>query len=397
MAEWSIGVPSPSPLGPSCSGVFIGPNEQEALYYFETIFARWAPKTFIWSACAVLLSKATNDAVLIHLLFAGCMRELVYRGKNQSLSHLADFHFREGSRLLIDRLRSPDIDHAHSLMAFWLLQLYYRAHWDEKGLVSMQRLSASMATYAKQHQLLRKLRESCNHEGETNPSPHSIPLTDRAVMCQFLIFVVYEDVSPDAGVGAGNLSKLVLSDENSMRAVFAHSRNGSAAFFRDRYPPEELLDDIERSKPLELIMRSNILLYKANEAVKDILNGVELLQNLLPQIHALKIEYSGLFLLADTLCGKNPKMLITTLQAMAIYYALWVHVLDSIACLSTSYSRAQEFDEAQGGLRRWIFQLFNFDSNVFRWRWRWPANVALATTTDEIHRDWLLQKRDKDI
>ncbi|KAF7520060.1 hypothetical protein G7054_g12893 [Neopestalotiopsis clavispora] len=288
MLGLSLGTPAPNYPGPSCSGVFIGPNEQEALYYYERTFSRWAPKTFMWSACAILLSRATNDAALMHLLFAGCLRELVHRGKNSSLSYLTSFHFREGSRLLVDRLRSSAVDHVNSMMAFWLLQLYYRAQWDDEALRSMRKLSASMATYAERHQLLRELREPCDDDGGASPS-HSISSSERGIISQFLIFVAYEDVSPDAGVTAGNFSKLILSDESSMRTVFAHSRNGSASFFKDRYPPEELMDDIERSKPLEMIMRANILLHKANEAVKDVDNSTERLQNLLPQIRALKI------------------------------------------------------------------------------------------------------------
>ncbi|KAF3025522.1 hypothetical protein E8E14_008954 [Neopestalotiopsis sp. 37M] len=396
MLGLTLGTPAPSYPGPSCSGVFIGPNEQEALYYYERTFSRWAPKTFMWSACAILLSRATDDAALMHLLFAGCLRELVHRGKNRSLSYLTNFHFREGSRLLVDRLRSSEIDHVNSMMAFWLLQLYYRAQWDDEALKSMRNLSASMATYAERYQLLRKLREPCADDGGASPS-QSIPSAERGIISQFLIFVAYEDVSPDAGVTAGNFSKLILSDEDSMRTVFAHSRNGSASFFKDRYPPEELMDDIERSKPLEMIMRANILLHKSNEAVKDVDNSTERLRTLLPQIRALKTEYSGLFQLANTSCETIPKVLITTLQAMAVYYALCVHVLNSIARLSGDGFKDQQFLEAQEDLRRWIFRLYSLDSNIFRWRWRWPANVALATTTDEIHRDWLLQKRDRDM
>ncbi|KAJ9157336.1 hypothetical protein NKR23_g673 [Pleurostoma richardsiae] len=56
------------------------------------------------------------------------------------------------------------------------------------------------------------------------------------------------------------------ADERLPETMFALSQNCLDQFYGDAYPAEELVDDIQRSKPLELNLRVNVALVRVNQA-----------------------------------------------------------------------------------------------------------------------------------
>lgn len=292
---------------PSPSSVPIGPLEQDAIYFFETSFATMSPKTFLWSVLAVLLRHACDNAAAMHLLLAFCLGELGQRRQDKDLRDTVRRHFKSGAELLVSSMDSTTTNHCGNMMSFLLLQFTYRAIWDHKSFLATKKLSASIATYIKRHRLLEMLSDVGDaHIPTLDTLPPSPQLADKSMVARFLLFSAYEDL--DAGLcNAGrDISRLVLSDNPASEALFRLSQTSQGYYFGKDYPIDELLDDIERSGPLELHFHINVALSRINTILKESSPDLEELRRVESDLRQMtQVSTDGRFVRANTCNSSN--------------------------------------------------------------------------------------------
>ncbi|KAG7045244.1 transcription factor Cys6 [Colletotrichum scovillei] len=390
---------------PSRCSILFGPLEQNALYFFENVFSKCSPKTFMWSKLAILLHHAYDDATVMHLLLASCLGTVARNHPDRTVLTTAKSHFRMGTNSFVDGIQEPMCDHTKTLMAFWLSQLTYRAIWDDKCRRAMKKLSSAVADYVRKHRLLNLLdsgeRTPLDLSGGTSPETESnvdwlsfnLPiLPNKSLAASLLLFIAYEDLdSESCGIG-GNVSRLVLCGDDTSRSLFACSRNVHADYFGSLYPCEELMDDVERSKPLELHFFANVCLDRLHRAQasgidEDQLNGI------LTTLHRLREEYSAIFRLAEAPNPADAKLIIASYGIVSHFHAVLVSALIAMASASPSESIQRDLTVAKNDLLRVIFRMVTQKPDrPFMWRNQWAVFIMARETNDAIHRDWLLQK-----
>ncbi|KXH63495.1 hypothetical protein CNYM01_05449 [Colletotrichum nymphaeae SA-01] len=390
---------------PSRCSVLFGPLEQDALYFFENVFSKCSPKTFLWSKLAILLHHAYDDATVMHLLLASCLGTVARNHPDRTVLTTAKSHFRMGTNSFVNGIQEPMCDHTKTLMVFWLLQLTYRAIWDDKSRRAMKKLSSAVADYVRKHCLLNLLhsgeRTPWDLSGGTSPGTESnvdwlsfnLPiLPNKSLTASLLLFIAYEDLdSESCGIG-GDVSRLVLCGDDTSRSLFACSRNVHADYFGSLYPCEELMDDVERSKPLELHFFANVCLDRLHRAQasgidEDQLNGI------VTTLHRLREEYSAIFRLTEAPNPADAKLITASYSIVSHFHAVLVSALISMASASPSESIQRDLAVAKNDLLRVIFRMVTQKPDrPFMWRNQWAVFIMARETNDAIHRDWLLQK-----
>ncbi|KAL2877143.1 hypothetical protein SGCOL_007536 [Colletotrichum sp. CLE4] len=286
---------------PSRCSILFDPLEQDALYFFENVFAKCSPKTFLWSKLAILLHHAYDDATVMHLLLASCLGTVARNHPDRMVLTSAKSHFKMGTSKFIDRTQDPTCNYTKILMAFWLLQLTYRAIWDDKCRRAMKKLSSAMADYIHKHRLLKLFHPGespiGNLSGSTSPgknsvfdtlSIHLVMPANKSLVASLLLFIAYEDLDSETCGFGGDVSRLVLSGDDTSRSLFACSRNVHVDFFGSLYPCEELMDDLERSKPLEFHFFANVCLDRLHRLRASSGDDVDKLKGIVTTLHRLR-------------------------------------------------------------------------------------------------------------
>ncbi|KAF0328897.1 hypothetical protein GQ607_003922 [Colletotrichum asianum] len=285
---------------PSRCSIRFGPLEQDALYFFENVFSKLSPKTFLWSKLAIVLHHAYDDAIIMHLLLASCLRTVARGHSDHLVLRTANSHFTRGTTYFVDGMQDLSYNHSKTFMAFWLLQLTYRAIWDDKSRSAMHKLSIALVDYVRRHHILElfssnsALFESpggnASAEGDFPADLSSLNpagSAKKSLLASLLLFTAYEDLDSEFCGSGGRFASLILSGDETSRALFACSRNIHADFFGPPYPWEELMDDVERSRPLELHFFANICLNRLNRAHERGI-GIEKLQEIEANLHKLR-------------------------------------------------------------------------------------------------------------
>ncbi|KAK1470671.1 hypothetical protein CCUS01_00786 [Colletotrichum cuscutae] len=403
---------------PSRCSILFRPLEQDALYFFENVFSKCSPKTFLWSKFAILLHHAYDDATVMHLLLASCLGTVARDHPDRTVLTTAKFHFTMETNSFVDGMQEPICNHTKTLMTFWLLQLTYRAIWDDKCRRAMKKLSSAVADYVRKHRLvdlfdaeespLRNLLSSPSSEEKSavdSVSSLALP-ANRSLVASLLLFIAYEDLdSESCGIG-GNVSRLVLSGDGASRSLFACSRNVHADYFGSLYPCEELMDDVERSKPLELHFFANICLDRLHRAQASIIDEDEL-NGIVTTLHhpmldwpitaadfrGAEQEYPAIFRLAEAPNPADAKLITASYSIVIHFHAVLVSVLIAMASASPSESIQQDLAVAQNDLLRVIFRMVTQrPERPFMWRNQWAVFIMARQTDDAVHRDWLVQK-----
>ncbi|KAJ9134325.1 hypothetical protein NKR23_g10186 [Pleurostoma richardsiae] len=330
-----MSVPPPLAAWHITSTVLCGPLEQEALYFYENVFGKLSPKTFIWSLLAVVLRYAFDDATTMHLLLAACLAHMSQQREDQATMRSAKLHFDVGSRLLVAGSQADQVDHCRSFINFWFLQLIYRAIWDEQARCAMKKLSASMAQYVQRYGLLDMLQEEDRTGGPGAGSgkpryEQALPVAEKGFLARFLLFVAYEDLDSEFCDAGGALSSLILVHGATSDAIFVASQNSHAPFGPD-YPPEELADDIARSKPLEMHFHANLALAQINQLYKQSNPSAQELRDVYDRLQWIRQQYANIFQLAETPCGVGEKLMTTTASVVANFKAVLVYCLRAMA------------------------------------------------------------------
>ncbi|OIW24477.1 hypothetical protein CONLIGDRAFT_718415 [Coniochaeta ligniaria NRRL 30616] len=391
----------PAPLStrhiPSSCSVLFGPLEQDALYFYENVFATLSPKSFLWSSLAILLRYGYDHAMIMHLLLASCLGQMSQGRADEATRRATRSHFEAGTRLLIASLRAEKPDHCQSIMAFWLVQLTYASIWDRKASLAMDKLSISITQYVKKHHLLDLILDkdhlrggSVRDSGGLCQSPSSAV---RSVLARFLLFAAYEDLDAEFCDSGGYLSSLVLTGDEIAERVFVCSQSSQSQFFGATYPLEELMDDVERSTPLELHVYANVALGQLNRIRKRGCPTVEQLESLRSHLQAVKQRYLSIFHLAETPHTEGKGLMITTYNIIAHFNAVLICILNAMVPLSGDQDVAQELEAAKQGLLYCVWHSsLNGRGRPLMPRNQWPVFIAAIEADDVIHADWLLKK-----
>ncbi|KAH0441989.1 hypothetical protein CcaCcLH18_01849 [Colletotrichum camelliae] len=340
---------------PSRCSILFGPLEQDALYFFENVFSKLSPKTFLWSKLAIVLHHAYDDAKIMHLLLASCLSAVAQSHSDHLVLQTAKSHFKRGTTIFVDGMQEHSYNHAQTFMAFWLLQLTYRAIGDDKSRSAMKNLSTALVDYAHRHHILglfssnrglyESLGGSASYEGDF---PADCLNPKKSLLASLLLFTAYEDLDSEFCGSGGQFASLILSGDDTSRSLFACSRNIHADFFGSSYPWEELMDDVERSRPLELHFFANT---------------------------------------------SGRKLIATSYSIVAHFNAVLVCVLVAMTSVTPSESLQRDLVVAKDNLLRVTFRMVTHSPDQpVMWRNQWPVFVMAKETDDEIHRDWLLQK-----
>ncbi|KAF3806040.1 hypothetical protein GCG54_00004365 [Colletotrichum gloeosporioides] len=390
---------------PSRCSILFGPLEQDALYFFENVFSKLSPKTFLWSKLAIVLHHAYDDAAIMHLLLASCLSTVARGHSDHQVLRTAKSHFKRGTTRFVDGIQEHSYNHAQAFMVFWLLQLTYRAIWDGKSRSAMKNLSTALVNYVHRHRILElfgsnrglfeSLSGSASAEGDfaaDSSSLNPVAMAKKSLLASLLLFTAYEDLDSEFCGSGGQFAELILSGNDTSRSLFACSRNIHADFFGSSYPWEELMDDVERSRPLELHFFSNICLNRLNRAHACGID-VEELREIEAILHTLREDYSAIFKLAEAPYSAGRKLIETSYSIVAHFYAILVCVLVDMASTAPSESLQREFAVAKDNLLRVIFRMATqCTDNPVMWRNQWALFVMARESNDEIHRDWLLHK-----
>ncbi|KAK1838373.1 hypothetical protein CCHR01_19005 [Colletotrichum chrysophilum] len=106
---------------PSRCSILFGPLEQDALYFFENVFSKLSPKTFLWSKLAIVLHHAYDDAIIMHLLLASCLGAVARGHSDHLVLRTAKSHFTRGTTYFVDRMKTF---HTTTAKLSWLFGCY---------------------------------------------------------------------------------------------------------------------------------------------------------------------------------------------------------------------------------------------------------------------------------
>ncbi|OJK01388.1 hypothetical protein ASPACDRAFT_1898336 [Aspergillus aculeatus ATCC 16872] len=210
---------------------------------------------------------------------------------------------------------------------------------------------------------------------------------------QFLLWIIYVDINRRVlATTNDSLTDYVLnSNKPALHPDQLHrsARLWSRCFWGKQYPDQEIADDMENYRGLELIHTGFILWHKAWKCLGDPADSAYTPDTLYAEILSVRDRFSDLLVTAKISgAGSTRRTLNTIYMAVSNFYAL---ILFHRHLLSPSQAPAALHRQALTGILENTHKQYAVDPRLLR-RLHWPLLMALIETEDPIQRDWLRQR-----
>ncbi|PYH49735.1 Rh-like protein/ammonium transporter [Aspergillus saccharolyticus JOP 1030-1] len=210
---------------------------------------------------------------------------------------------------------------------------------------------------------------------------------------QFLLWIIYIDINRRVlETTSDSLTDYVLKSDNPAihpDQLHRSARLWSRCFWGKQYPDQEIADDMENYRALELIHDGFILWHKAWACLGEPEGTSYTPDRVYAEILSVRNRFSDLLLTAKISgAGSTRRTLNTIYLAVSNFYAL---ILFHRRLLSPGQAPAALHRQALTGILETAHKQFTVDPRLLR-RLHWPLLMALIETDDPLQRDWLRQR-----
>ncbi|KAJ5560745.1 hypothetical protein N7535_008942 [Penicillium sp. DV-2018c] len=228
------------------------------------------------------------------------------------------------------------------------------------------------------------------------PAPNS-PLNGTESMAkvsfipeQFLLWTLYIDASCRPIGLTKSLNDYVTESGNpALQPDHLHrcARLWGRCFWGERYPDEEVLDDIENYRALELLHTGFWLRHKTWKALLESATGTpDSAELLFRHILTVREKFADLFITARFAGSASSRRTVNTIYlAVSTFYG---QVLLHRRLLRVNALPAGIHQQATAGIIDICQKQFKSDPRHLR-RLHWPLLMAVIETSDELHQQWI--------
>ncbi|KAK0735380.1 hypothetical protein B0T21DRAFT_289740 [Apiosordaria backusii] len=385
----SDGLLAPLPLAISPSQ-----TEREALAWYrsDATFGFGSAKNPNWSTHAVLWETARESKAVLHLLLAATQIEMASRtGTQGSLLDRADEHYRLGHEQLGEEIRSREIDPLNALSCFWFLYLHQKRRQFAGNRMLLSELSQMMEEYLRVYNLHHMLTS-------TDVQHPAWPEAKKALLARLMIWLFWVDAQAAAQGQGGRIAKLLTSaaSRQALLNLYQVSRSTLESFWAERYPDDELVDDMKNSSALDMIHDTWVLVQEVNDAAGEKLPlDAETSDEIQAKIQALQKKpgpRSVLRLTASNAAFRDRVMLNADWAGVNFYTLRIYHFRCSLTEENMPFSSPETVKVADtvDSLMLLIQKSLATGRQDQPDRMQWPLFWAGIETTDRFKRVWVL-------
>ncbi|KAJ6029725.1 hypothetical protein N7499_005404 [Penicillium canescens] len=210
---------------------------------------------------------------------------------------------------------------------------------------------------------------------------------------QFLLWILYIDSSCRPMGLTESLNDYVAQSGNpALQPDHLHrcARLWGRCFWGEQYPDEEVLDDIENYRALELLHDGFCLRHRTWKSLVDSAAGTaDSADVIFREILTIREKFSDLFVTARFAAGVSARRTVNTIyMAVSTFYAQ-VILHRRLLCVDTLPAAIHQ--QATAGIVDIAQKQFISDPNLLR-RLHWPLLMAVIETSDPTQQAWLRQR-----
>ncbi|KAK0667421.1 hypothetical protein QBC41DRAFT_357393 [Cercophora samala] len=380
---------APLPLGISPSQA-----EREALAWYRSnaTFGFGSAKNPNWSTHAVVWETARESKAVLHLLLAATQNEMAWRaGSRGALFARAEENYRLGYQQLDAEIRGGEIDPLNAMSCFWFLYLHQKRRHAAGNRMLMSDLSKMMEGYLKAfnlHQLLTS----------TDAQNPAWPEAKKALLARLIVWLFWIDAQAATQGEGGRIARLLTSSapRQALVDLYKLSRSTLESFWAERYPDDEVVDDMKNSSALDMIHDTWVLVQEVNNAAdKELPLEAKASDEILGKIQALQSEPGPLRVLRLTASNAafRDRVMLNADWAGVNFYALRIyHFRCSLSEENLPFSSPQTvlIADVVDSLLLLIQKSLATGREDQPDRMQWPLFWAAIETTDPFKRNWAL-------
>ncbi|KAJ5097860.1 hypothetical protein N7532_004861 [Penicillium argentinense] len=209
---------------------------------------------------------------------------------------------------------------------------------------------------------------------------------------QFLLWILYIDASCRPMGLTESLNDYAIQSKNpALHPDHLHrcARLWGRCFWGEQYPDQEVLDDIENYRALELLHAGFCMRHRTWRVLVDNEAGTDPTDSLFQEILATRDKFSDLFITARFAGPVSARRTLNTIyMAVCTFYAqILLH--RRLLCVDTSPTTIHR--QATMGIIDIARKQFASDARPLR-RLHWPLLMAIIETDDASHRVWIRQR-----
>ncbi|RHZ44161.1 Zn(II)2Cys6 transcription factor, partial [Aspergillus thermomutatus] len=395
--------PSLSVSDLACSNsLVLSEHDQKYFQYFpSSSVVFYYMKAWQWSAfCYLYQGPAASNKVIMRMILALSASDmhrsgLVVRspGRPTAEDH-ARYHYglavKEFRQLLETPNREVSQAELEMILATMFLMVTYEwqfGHCSRHLQLHLQGVRSLLESHPELFQIKDVNDVLLSMDAEQPEEPFRVSFIPE----QFLLWMLYIDVNSRSVGLSGSLFDYVLRSGNpALHPDRLHrcARLWGRCFWGKQYPDQEVSDDMENYRALELLHEGMCLRHKTWQVLVD-QTGFKDAKSLFSEMMAIREKYSDLFITAKFAGATSPRRTLNTINmAVATFYAqllfhrrLLYSTVPATALHRQALTTILEISQKQCVA----------DPRLLR-RLHWPMLMAVIETEDLVARDWLRQR-----
>ncbi|KAJ5718577.1 hypothetical protein N7488_004223 [Penicillium malachiteum] len=209
---------------------------------------------------------------------------------------------------------------------------------------------------------------------------------------QFLLWMLYIDAScRPMGLTESLYDYVVQSNNPALHPDHLHqcARLWGRCFWGEQYPDQEVLDDIENYRALELLHAGFFLRHRIWRTLVESGSGTDTTDSVFRDMIATRDKYSDLFITAKLAGAVSARRTLNTIyMGVSTFYA---QILLHRRLLCVDNPPTSIHRQATVGIVEIARKQFAADPRLLR-RLHWPLLMAAIETDDANHRLWIRQR-----
>ncbi|OJJ37920.1 hypothetical protein ASPWEDRAFT_39631 [Aspergillus wentii DTO 134E9] len=400
----------PNPLYPTLSGsevpcansLILTEHDLKYFQYFpSSSVVFYYMKSWQWSSfCYLYQGPAATSKVIMRMILALSASDmhrngLVVRspGRPTAEDH-ARYHYSLAVKEFRQLLETPrEVSHMELEMIFATMFLMVTYEWQFGHFVRHLQLHLQgVRSLLESHPQLFQLKDingmfldmSVGQADEAMSKVSFIPE-------QLLLWILYVDVSCRPIGLTESLYDYVLNSGNpALHPDYLHkcARLWGRCFWGSQYPDQEVLDDVENHRGLELLHEGMGLRYKTWQLVVDPTASSYTTESLFTEMMGIRDKYSDLFITARFAGGSSARRTLNTIYfAVSTFYAQFLFHRRLLCSGPPTILHRQTVTSILEITRK----QYAADPKLLR-RLHWPLLMAVIETDNDSDRVWLRQR-----
>lgn len=404
--------PPPPPLCPSLSGtdfacanslVLSGHDQKYFQYFPSSSLVFYYMKSWQWSSfCYLYQGPAATNKVIMRMILALSASDmhrngLIVRspGRPTAEDH-GRYHYGLAVKEFRQSLVSPrQISPAELEVIFATMFLMVTYEWQYGNCVRHLQLHLQgVRSLLETHPELFQIKDVNNVllSVESEP-PNESESRVSFIPEQLLLWILYIDVSCQPMGLTESLYAYVLRSGNPALhpdRLYRCARVWGRCFWGKQYPDQEVSDDMENYRALELLHMGVSLRYRHWQLlVNNVPDSGYQAESLFNEIMAARDKYSDLFITAKFAGPASMRRTLNTINmAVSTFYA---QLLLHRRLLCPSQAPRTLHRHALSNILELIHKQYAYEPRLMR-RLHWPLLMAIIETEDAVQREWLRQR-----